>query len=403
MDCKSIGRTIAALRKKSGMTQLELAGMLDVTDKAVSRWENGQSYPDVTLFPQIASVFGVTVDYLMQGKRKGIAIAGNILLDIVKNIEQYPRMGMLAQITDVSYAVGGCVPNVAIDLSRIDPTLPVSAIGMVGTDENGRFILSQLQKNGINVSKIAFSKQAPTGFSDVMSVPSGERTFFHQRGANAEFSPEDVDLASLNCDLLHIGYILLLDRFDEPDPQYGTVMARFLKGVRQAGIKTSVDMVSSSSADYGAMLIPCLPYCNYVIINEIECCGAWGLDARNPDGSLNRENIYEAMRRTVEAGVQDRVIVHSKERGFMMGRDLQPVEVASLRIPKEEIKGSVGAGDAFCAGCLYGIYNGFSDRQTLEFASAAAACNLFAANSVDGMRSKNEILQIAEQYERRTE
>ena len=87
----------------------------------------------------------------------------------------------------------------------------------------------------------------------------------------------------------------------------------------------------------------------------------------------------------------------------MMGRDLQPVEVASLRIPKEEIKGSVGAGDAFCAGCLYGIYNGFSDRQTLEFASAAAACNLFAANSVDGMRSKNEILQIAEQYERRTE
>ena len=403
MDCKSIGATIAALRKKNGMTQWELANRLDVTDKAVSRWENGQSYPDITLFPRIASLFGVTVDYLMLGEKKGIAIAGNILLDIVKNIEQYPTMGMLAQINDISYAVGGCVPNVSIDLSRIDPTLPVSAIGKIGTDENGRFLLSQLQKSGINVSRVSFSKDVPTGFSDVMSVPSGERTFFHQRGANAEFSPEDIDIASLNCDLLHIGYILLLDRFDEPDPQYGTVMARFLTGVREAGIKTSVDMVSSSSADYGAMLVPCLPYCNYVIINEIECCAVWGLDARRADGTLNRENLYEAMRRTMAAGVQDRVIVHCKERGFMMGADGQVTEVPSLRIPKEEIMGSVGAGDAFCAGCLYGIYNGFSDRQTLEFASAAAACNLFAANSVDGMKTKNEILQLAEKYGRISE
>ena len=87
----------------------------------------------------------------------------------------------------------------------------------------------------------------------------------------------------------------------------------------------------------------------------------------------------------------------------MMGADGQVTEVPSLRIPKEEIMGSVGAGDAFCAGCLYGIYNGFSDRQTLEFASAAAACNLFAANSVDGMKTKNEILQLAEKYGRISE
>ena len=403
MDCKSIGATVSALRKKSGMTQWELAQKLDVTDKAVSRWENGQSYPDITLFPRIASLFGVTVDFLLRGEKKGIAIAGNLLLDIVKNIEKYPEIGMLAQINDVSYAVGGCVPNVGIDLSRIDPTLPISAIGKIGTDENGRFVLSQLQKNGINVSKVAFSKDAPTGFSDVMSVPSGERTFFHQRGANAEFSPEDVDIASLNCDLLHIGYILLLDRFDEKDPEYGTVMARFLRDVQQSGIKTSVDMVSSNSADYGAMLRPCLPYCNYVIINEIECCGAWGLEARNADGSLNRENLQKAMNETIDAGVQDRVIVHCKERGFLMGPDRQLIEVPSLNIPKSEIKGSVGAGDAFCAGCLYGIYNGFSDREILEFASAAAACNLFSANSVDGMKTKNEILLIANQYGRTDE
>ena len=72
----------------------------------------------------------------------------------------------------------------------------------------------------------------------------------------------------------------------------------------------------------------------------------------------------------------------------------------SLNIPKEEIKGSVGAGDAFCAGCLYGLYNGYSDRQILEFASAAAACCLFAANAVDGMKPKNEILKLQDKYGR---
>ena len=76
------------------------------------------------------------------------------------------------------------------------------------------------------------------------------------------------------------------------------------------------------------------------------------------------------------------------------------LSVNSLRIPKEDIKGSVGAGDAFCAGCLYGLYHGYSDREVLEFASLSAACNLFGADSISGMRSKNGILQLSKQYER---
>ena len=55
------------------------------------------------------------------------------------------------------------------------------------------------------------------------------------------------------------------------------------------------------------------------------------------------------------------------------------------------IKGSVGAGDSFCAGSLDGIYYGLSDEETLKFSSAAAACNLFEANSIDGMKTKEEI------------
>ena len=400
MDCKSVGDTIAILRKKLGMTQLELAALLDVSDKTVSKWETGQGYPDITLFPRLAEVFGVSVDHLMTGEKKGIAIAGNMLLDVVKNIESYPSVGMLVEISDISYAVGGCAPNTAIDLARIDSSIPISAIGKLGTDENGRFIISKLQQNGVDISNVSFSVSMPTGFSDVMSVPSGERTFFHKRGANSEFSPEDIDLDSLGCSHLHIGYILLLDRFDAEDKTYGTVMARFLHKAQSKGIKTSIDIVSASDGDFARKVIPSLKYCNYVIINELECCAIWGLEARTPSGALNRQNLELAMKKTIEAGVRDRVIIHCKEASFIMNSRYELEAVPSLRIPPEEIKGTVGAGDAFCAGSLYGLYNGMEDRQILEFASAAAACSLFEANSVDGMRTKGEILQLVNKYGR---
>ena len=108
MDAKSVGENIAKLRKRNGMTQAELAEKVDVSDKAVSKWENGQGYPDITIFPKLSALFGVSVDYLMFGEKKGIAIAGNIIADVVKNIDSYPEAGMMACVSDISCAVGGC-------------------------------------------------------------------------------------------------------------------------------------------------------------------------------------------------------------------------------------------------------------------------------------------------------
>lgn len=401
MDARTVGNTIADLRKKNSMTQAELAAKLDVSPKTVSKWESGQGYPDVTAFPMLASVFGVSVDYLMLGEKKGLTIAGNFLVDIVKNIDIYPKPGMLVNLKEISYAVGGCVPNVAIDLAKIDRSVPIKVIGKVGKDENGRYILSQLQKHGIDVDRVCFSETTPTSFTDVMSMPSGERTFFHKRGANAEFGYGDIDVASLSCDIFHIGYIHLLDEFDKPDEDYGTVMARLLCNVQKQGIKTSVDVVSDSGADYAAKVIPALKYTNYAIMNEVEACATFGLEPYDAKENLLEDNIKDAMIKMAESGVNDKVIIHTKTVSFAYDvRTGSFTRVASLKIPKEEIKGSVGAGDAFCAGCLYGLFNSYGDRQLLEFASAAAACNLFSANSVDGMRSRNEITAMSDKYER---
>ena len=402
MNPKLFGATIMTLRKKSGITQTTLAKALNVSDKAVSKWETGLGYPEITLLPKIAAVFGVTVDYLMTGQRRGITIAGNILCDIVKTIDCYPERGMLANITGISRAVGGCAPNTGIDLAKIDGGIPMSVIGCVGDDEYGRYVISQMQRYNIDTGKVVVAENAPTSFSDVMSMPTGERTFFHARGANALFSPADISIADLQCSMLHIGYILLLDRFDDEDPEYGTVMARFLHDVQAYGIKTSVDVVSDSSGQFARKVIPALKYSDYVIINEIECCSIWDCSPRKSDGSLDVETLRNAMQRTMDCGVGEKVVVHSKEAGFCLSKDGSFTAVPSLEIPSDEIKGSVGAGDAYCAGCLYSLYNNFTDEEMLKFASAAAACNLFAENAVDGMRNKNEIQEVMGRYPRKT-
>ena len=68
MDELKVGARIAKLRNENNITQLELAEKLGVTDRAVSKWETGSGYPDITLLPQIADIFNVSIDYLLCGK-----------------------------------------------------------------------------------------------------------------------------------------------------------------------------------------------------------------------------------------------------------------------------------------------------------------------------------------------
>ena len=68
MTNKSMGDIICALRKEKGMTQKDLADMLNITDKAVSKWERNIAFPDTATIPKIAEIFGVSVEELMNVK-----------------------------------------------------------------------------------------------------------------------------------------------------------------------------------------------------------------------------------------------------------------------------------------------------------------------------------------------
>lgn len=332
-------------------------------------------------------------------EKKGIALAGTTLVDIVKMIDSYPEKGMLTGIGEIRRAVGGCVPNVGIDLAVIDPSLPVAAYGTIGADDNGEFLLKELSSRGINVSGLTLDAQEPTGFTDVMTVAgTGERTFFTKAGANARFAPDEAFASTINEKIFHIGYILLMDALDEEDPVYGTRLARLLHAVQERGILTSIDVVSRVGDRFREKMTPALRYSDYAIVNEIEACGVAGLSARDENGKLILENLEKAMDAMFACGVRRAVIIHCPELGMIRRKGEKTTVQPSLDLPKGFIKGSVGAGDAFCAGCLYGLLRGYDDKHLLTFASSAAACNLTAPDAVSGMRSCAEIEQLASEY-----
>lgn len=351
----------------------------------------------------MAEIFGVSIDYLFKGDTQGIAIAGNILVDLVNIIDRYPQKNMLANILKTTPAVGGCVPNTIIDIARIDPEMFLAAIGKVGADENGRYVISRLKKYGIDVSGIKVDESVVTAVDHVMSEQTtGERTFFYTSGANSSFDIDDIDIDSLDCRIFHIGYVRLLEQLDKKDAEYGTRMARLLAKVQAKGIKTSVDVISKEGESIAEEIMPVLKYCDYAILNEIESCAVTGLSPRNSDGTVNVENIRTTMQKFVEYGVKKKVIVHCCEAGFSLDAEDNFRAVPSLELPDGYIKGSVGAGDAYAAACLYGIYKDYDDVHLLEFAAAAAACNLSEADSVSGMKNRAEIEKVNQMYKRRS-
>lgn len=317
--------------------------------------------------------------------KNGIAVAGSILVDSINEISAYPKSGELTKIKSVQKSVGGCVPNVAIDLKRICPELTVKAVGKIGVDENGEYVKKVLFENGVEIADIKLGEDK-TSFTEVMSVTGGQRTFFTYAGASADFGANDIGMSALNVKMLHLGYFLLLDKIDNGD---GEIL---LKKAKEKGIKTSIDLVSENSNRY-ALVLPCLKYVDNLIINEVEAGALTGIEPK-------KENLVKIAQKLKAYGVSERVIIHTPEIGVCVsetGVELVP----SYTLPDGFIKGTTGAGDAFCAGALLGIYQEKTDREILEFASAAAVAALSKADATSGVKSQAEILSLVGSLGRR--
>ena len=312
--------------------------------------------------------------------RKVVA-AGSILVDKINEIGAYPKAGELTQIRALSRAPGGLVPNTGCDIHILDPEVPVAAFGAVGDDDDGRFAVAELKRRGLDTAGVVV-KPAATSFTDVMSVPGGERTFFTYPGASADWGFDDFPFDSVSeGDLVLLGYFLLLAKIDAGDG------LKILKELKRRGIETAIDLVSENSDRYG-LVRECLPYVDHLIVNEIEAARIAGTEGE----------LKDVATKLFELGVRKRVVIHMPEKGVSLLKDGTWTEVPSVKLPKGFIRGKTGAGDAYCAGCLVGIFNGLPEREILELGGTAAVGALSAPGAVDGMRSVAELKKLISEF-----
>jgi sugar/nucleoside kinase (ribokinase family) len=332
--------------------------------------------------------------------RRGICCSGNWIIDHVKTIDVWPEEEHLANILAEELGTGGAPYNVIVDLSRFDLGLELSALGLVGDDADGERILADCRARGIDTRHLRKVKDAPTAYTDVMTVRgSGRRTFFHNRGANALLGPEHFPLDELTCRILSLGYLLLLERMDAVDAEFGTQAARLLAGARERGILTAVDVVSEDSDRFASVVTPALPHADFLIVNEIEAGRTTGRDLR-PGGRLDPRAVEAAAADLLEKGVRRLVVVHAAEScyGVARGSDgaLERRWQPAHDLPAGFIRGTAGAGDAFFAGVLVGFHEGWPLSKSLRFANAAAASCLRHPTCTGGVGTAEEIWRLAD-------
>lgn len=338
-----------------------------------------------------------------RGARRGVIAGGNWIVDHVKLIDRWPPQDALANITRQFSSNGGSAYNVLKNLARLGAAFPLEAVGLVGSDEAGRFIRDDCAEHRIDTTQLRASRQFPTSYTDVMTdVSTGRRTFFHCRGANAELAPAHFDFSASRARIFHLGYLLLLDRLDTIDPATGTTQAvAVLRAARAAGMKTSVDVVSEHSDRFARIVRPALPHVDYLFVNEFEIAQVTGIETVR-GGEIDRGAIERAARQMIEGGVRDWVFVHFPAAVFACGARGETLWQPSLEVPASRIAGAAGAGDAFASGVLLGLHEGAPVQDALEQGVCAAAASLMHPTCSEGVRPMAECLALRESFGFRT-
>ncbi len=171
-----------------------------------------------------------------------------------------------------------------------------------------------------------------------------------------------------------------------------------LARAQAAGVKTSVDVVSEDSDRFARIVNPALRHVDYCILNEIEAGKTTGFKIRPPGGELDTVALRHAAGALLQQGVRELVVVHFPEGAFARTRKGDDFWQASLKLPAQYIRGTAGAGDAFCAGVLYGLHEGWDLQRCLLTGVSLAAASLADATCTSGVKSLNTSLALARKF-----
>lgn len=337
------------------------------------------------------------------GSRRGFTTGGCWCVDLNKTVPFWPTEDMSIQTSAAVPRGGGSAYNFGADIRQLDPDMPVETIGLVGDDAEGRFLISEADRRGIDRRKLHVTCEAATHLTDaIQSLASGRRTHLFHDGASALLSPDHFDFADTRSRILHLGLPGVHATMDAPWQGEANGWVTVLKRARAMGLATNLELVTVDPVKLRTLTVPCLPHLDTLIVNDFEI-GALADMATVAEGVSDRAACTRAALRVLSLGAMELVVVHFVGGALLVARDGTMLHKPSVHVPQHAYKGANGAGDAFAAGFLYGRHEGWGFEQSLTMAHATSAACLRSITTVDSVDRVQACLALAETWGWRTD
>ncbi len=331
-------------------------------------------------------------------ERRGFVTGGTWCVDRNKLVTRWPAEDGIAEILSIETRNGGSASNLAIDMKRLDPDIFVETIGLVGDDDDGRFLIAEAEAYGIKHEQLVTTDRASTQFTDAFaSQETGRRIHIFYEGAAALLTPDHFDLARTRGRIFHLGLPGIHRIMDAPWGDAPNGWVAVLREAKKHGLETNLELPSVDAAVLARVTRPCLPHLDTLIVNDHEI-GAIAGERTVTDGHTDVDSCVRAAQAALYMGSMSLVAVHFPRGGIVVTREGNALRQPSLAIPPSEVAASNGAGDAFAAGMLYGIQAGWTPADALALAHAVAAASLRAMSTVEGVVPWRECLALAKRW-----
>lgn len=302
----------------------------------------------------------------------GVLCSGSIVHDTLVRPVEESAWGTTTFVDTIEPHIGGNGANTSLAVAASG--IPVRLLGIVGSDEPGRFATETLSRRGVDTRFIATTSSAPTAASIVIVNSRGDRKFLHQVGASGhafttpvEFTPEIRDGMSH----YHLASLFILPRMRAHAPEC-------LRRARAAGLTTSLDTNWDPQGLWLQDIGPCLPHLDIIFVNEDE--------ARMITGS----SAHAVAAARLLAGGAKVAVIKLGHRGCAISTPAGEFVCPAFEV---DAKDTTGAGDCFVGAFLAALSRKMSLAEAGQFANAMAAITVQHVGGVAGLHPYPDVQQ----------
>ena len=293
---------------------------------------------------------------------------------LCRPVTQIPPGGDTYFVEDFALAVSGAAGSAAIVAAKHG--LKVQAVGGVGPDDMGEWVLARLGRFGVDTKHMAVCEGFSTSSSIVTTRPDGQRPALHKRGATAGFTVSDDELDRvLDAKIVHVGGVGLMDRMDKG--RTVEVMAE----AKRRGCITTLDVFAATREDF-RLVEPLLPHTDYFMPSEEEAMALTG-----------RTDLDDVAEQLLGYGVGAVILTRGASGAMLRDGKGTRIDLPAFDI---EVVCTCGCGDCFNAGFASGLHLGLSDEECIRLGQASSAQNATGLGSQAGVVSLEATMRFLE-------